>query len=162
MSAGTVAYVRSASERDLPAISALLGRTWHDTYDDLYGSSNVAELTASWHSTQALKRQLASPRSEFLVADDGKRILGAAFARMTDESTAHLFQLYVDPGDQGHGHGRMLLTELLECFPDARRMVLEVAAGNERALGFYAHHGFVEGGRSSENGIETVTLERAI
>ena len=157
-----MAFVRSASERDLPAISALLGRTWHDTYDDLYGSSNVAELTASWHSVPALKRQLSAPRSEFLVADDGADIVGAAFARMTDGDAAHLFQLYVDPVAQGNGHGRMLLNELMQCFPDARRMVLDVAAGNERAIGFYGHHGFVEHGRTNENGIETVTLERAI
>ena len=162
MSERSVAFVRSASERDLPAISALLGRTWHDTYDDLYGDAAVAERTASWHSVAALGKQLSAPHSEFLVADDGAEIVGAAFARMTDESTVHLFQLYVDPVVQGHGHGRLLLDELMGCFPAARRMVLEVAAGNERALGFYGHHAFAETTRSSENGIETVTLERAI
>ena len=156
------AYVRSASERDLPAVSGLLNRTWHDTYDKLYGSAKVGELTSSWHSVDALKSQLGAPHSEFLVADDGAEIVGMAFARMVDGTTAHLFQLYVDPVAQGTGLGRALLDELVGCFPDARRLVLEVAAGNENAIGFYSHNGFAESGRSSESGIETVVLERAI
>ena len=156
------AYVRTAASRDLSAVSALLARTWHDTYDKLYGSAKVGEITSSWHSVEALQRQLDAPRSEFLVADDGAEIVGMAFARMTDRDTAHLFQLYVDPVAQGTGLGRALLEELLSCFPDAKRMELEVAAGNERAIGFYGHQGFAERERSIENGIETVVLERAI
>ena len=156
------AFVRSASARDLPAVSALLTRTWHDTYDKLYGSAKVGEITSSWHSVEALTRQLEAPQSEFLVADDGTEIVGMAFARMTDAETAHLFQLYVDPVAQGQGLGRNLLSELVTCFPNAKRMELEVAGANERAIGFYGHHGFTERERGTENGIETVTLERAL
>ncbi len=32
-----VMFVRTASERDVPAIRALLVETWHDTYDPIYG-----------------------------------------------------------------------------------------------------------------------------
>ena len=156
------AFVRSASARDLPAVSALLTRTWHDTYDKLYGSAKVGEITSSWHSVEALQRQLDAPQSEFLVADDGAEIVGMAFARMTDAKTAHLFQLYVDPIAQGNGLGRELLAELLTCFPKAARMELEVAGANERAIGFYGHHGFTEHERGTENGVETVTLERSL
>lgn len=156
------AFVRTAAARDLPAVSALLTRTWHDTYDKLYGSAQVGKITSSWHSVEALQRQLDAPRSEFLVADDGAEIVGMAFARMTDRATAHLFQLYVDPVAQGNGLGRDLLDELMGCFPEARRMELEVAAGNERAIGFYGHHGFTTRERGAENGIETVVLVRPI
>ena len=161
-SAPVVAFVRSASARDLPAVSALLTRTWHDTYDKLYGSAKVGEMTSSWHSVEALTRQLEAPQSEFLVADDGAEIVGMAFARMTDATTAHLFQLYVDPVAQGNGLGRELLAELLTCFPAAKRMELEVATGNERAIGFYGHNGFKERERGKEYGVETVTLERVL
>ena len=156
------AFLRSASKRDLPAVSTLLSRTWHDTYDRLYGSEEVGRITSSWHSVEALQRQLDAPHSEFLVADDGTEIVGMGYARMVEAGTAHLFQLYVDPVAQGAGNGRALLDELMTCFPDARRMVLEVAAGNERAIGFYGRHGFTESERGSENGIETVILERTI
>lgn len=156
------AFVRSADARDLPIVSELLGRTWHATYDDLYGSDEVGKITSSWHSVEALRGQLEAPHSEFLVADTGERIVGMAYARMTHGDTAHLFQLYVDPEAQGTGLGRALLEELLGCFPDARGMVLEVADRNEKAIGFYTHHGFVEAERDSEGGIDTVILERPI
>ena len=158
----STAFLRSASKRDLPAVSALLSRTWHDTYGKLYGSEEIGRITSSWHSVEALERQLDAPHSEFLVADDGAEIVGMGYARMTEAGTVHLFQLYVDPVAQGAGNGRALLEELATCFPDARRMVLDVAAGNERAIGFYGHHGFAETERGSENGVETVTLERSI
>ena len=160
--APTMAFVRSASARDLAAVSSLLTRTWHDTYDRLYGSKEVGEMTSSWHSVDALKRQLDAPHSEFLVADDGAEIVGMAYARMTDREAAHLFQLYVDPVAQGAGLGRDLLAELVTCFPAAKRMELEVAVRNERAIGFYGHHGFAQRERGAENGIETVVLERSL
>ena len=156
------AFVRSAIEKDLETVSSLLGRTWHATYDGLYGNDEVAKLTSSWHSVEALQNQLKAPHSEFLVADTGEAIVGMAYARTTHEDTAHLFQLYVDPPAQGTGLGRALLEELMGCFPAARGMVLEVADRNEKAIGFYTHHGFVEADRNSENGIETVVLERPI
>ena len=41
-------WVRTASKRDLPAISRLLGETWHATYDAIYGAERVGEITGEW------------------------------------------------------------------------------------------------------------------
>ena len=71
-------FIRSASEADLAKVSALLGRSWHATYDGLYGADKVSEITGSWHSVEALKRRLVQPDAEFVVADDGKVIGGMA------------------------------------------------------------------------------------
>ncbi len=73
-------FVRSASDRDMKAVSVLLGETWHATYDAFYGAERVSAITADWHSPAALARQMARPDGEFLVADDGRRIGGMAFA----------------------------------------------------------------------------------
>ena len=51
-------FVRTASERDLAKVSALLGETWHATYDALYGADKVSEITARWHSVPALKARI--------------------------------------------------------------------------------------------------------
>lgn len=40
-------FVRTASERDVPAIRALLVETWHDT-DAIYGAAKVTEITDDW------------------------------------------------------------------------------------------------------------------
>lgn len=144
-------FVRTASERDIPAIRALLVATWHDTYDELYGVEKVTQITDEWHSIKALTARLTAPRSEFIVADDGKALAGVAFAQ-ADESgdVVTLRQLYVMPGSQGRGVGGLLMDEIEESFPEAKRFSLEVEARNEKAIRFYASHGFVDVGESND------------
>ena len=162
-------FVRSASEADLPKVSALLGRSWHATYDAIHGVDKVAEIAASWHSLDSLKRRLARPNSEFVVADDGRRIGGMAYAAMDrDEGdVVHLHQLYVEPELMGQGIGRDLFAEVETCFPAARRMRLEVEPKNERAVRFYTGLGFAEVGwtkncGADQSGIPAMIMEKVI
>ncbi|WP_269930058.1 GNAT family N-acetyltransferase [Aminobacter sp. HY435] len=148
-------FVRTASERDLETIKALLAETWHATYDTIYGVERVNETTAEWHSVASLKARLTRPNSEFLVADDGKLIAGMAFAAATsDPKVVMLHQLYVRPGKQGGGIGRMLIQEVEQCFPEARRLRLEVEAANDQAIRFYLANGFVRVGETANCGAE--------
>ncbi|MGB3387520.1 MAG: GNAT family N-acetyltransferase [Pseudaminobacter sp.] len=161
-------FIRSACERDLAAIRELLVATWHATYDDIYGRERVVEITNDWHSIASLKARLQRPNSEFLVADDGNRIGGMAFAAATtDQKTVVLQQLYVHPEHQHAGIGQMLLREIEDCFPDAQLVRLEVEAGNERALAFYRKSGFVQCEmpgevRAKDLQIATVVLEKKL
>ena len=146
-------FVRTASERDLPAIRALLIETWHATYDHIYGAERVTAITDDWHSILSLKARLTGPNSEFLVADDGKTISGMAFATaVEDGKTVMLHQLYVAPARQGAGLGVVLLREIEESFPDAHLVRLEVEEANAGAVGFYRAHGFTEAGRTANCG----------
>jgi len=110
-------FIRTAGPRDLQAISDLLRETWHATYDGIYGAARVSELTASWHSVDALKPRLGRLNSEFLVADDGERLGGMVYGAATEGNgrTVVLHQLYVRPGCQRAGIGRSLLAEIEEC-----------------------------------------------
>lgn len=148
-------FVRTASERDLEAIKALLAETWHATYDAIYGVERVNEISAEWHSLAALKARLTKPNSEFLVADDGKAIAGMAFAAATtDAKVVMLHQLYVRPGNQRAGIGRMLLEEIEQSFPEARTLRLEVEEANGSAVGFYKANGFAQAGATANCGAE--------
>jgi len=142
-------FVRTASERDLETIKALLAETWHATYDAIYGVERVNEITAEWHSLASLKARLKRPNSEFLVADDGKAIAGMAFAAASDDAkVVVLHQLYVRPGNQRSGIGRMLLEEIEQCFPEAHRLRLEAEEANGQAIAFYRASGFSEVGNT--------------
>ncbi|WP_367714636.1 GNAT family N-acetyltransferase [Nitratireductor sp. GISD-1A_MAKvit] len=146
-------FVRTASERDLAVVRALLVDTWHDTYDAIYGSARVAEISDAWHSLDALKARLKQPNSEFVVADNGRLIGGMAFAATrNDGREICLHQLYVHPQFQGRGIGMALFSEIAQCFPQAREISLEVEEANSRARAFYEHLGFVEMGRSDDCG----------
>ena len=162
-------FVRTASPRDLEAVRALLVETWHDTYDTIYGRDRVTAITDDWHSIKALESRLRQPNSEFLVADDGKRVGGMAFAAMAVDSpaTMMLHQLYVLPSLQGRGIGGLLLDEVESCFPDASTVRLEVEEKNAGAIAFYQSQGFSEVGRTQncgaeQSGIPALILERPI
>lgn len=148
-------FVRTASERDLETIKVLLADTWHAAYDAIYGAERVNEITAEWHSLAALKARLTRPNSEFLVADDGTRIAGTAFAAATsDGKTVVLHQLDVRPGNQRAGVGRLLLDEVEQCFPEARTLRLEVEKSNAGAIAFYRASGFEQVGETADGGAE--------
>lgn len=144
-------YLRTAGKADLPAVKQLLAVTWHDTYDALYGVEKVNDLTTRWHSLEALQKRLTMPNSEFVVADDGTQLLGMAFAQMEGKDVK-LHQLYVLPGHQGEGIGQALLSEVMDCFPEAKTISLEVDEDNVKALGFYKRNGFEPKGKTSDCG----------
>ena len=147
-------FVRTASERDLATVSALLDETWHATYDTLYGIQKVSELTAKWHSVAALKTLLERRDAEFVVADDGSTIAGMGYAAMAKSrpKTAILHQLYVLPRYQGQGIGRDMFAELETCFPDASSMRLEVGSQDSKAIAFYEMLGFTKVGETANCG----------
>ncbi len=160
-------FVRTASERDLAAIRTLLVETWHATYDAIYGARRVSEITDDWHSIASLKARLNRPNSEFLVADDGKRIGGMAHASATtDPKVILLNQLYVRPDCQRQGIGQSLLDEIEASFPEARTLRLEVEEANAPAIGFYEANGFRPAGRTVDcgggSGIPALVLEKRL
>ena len=162
-------FVRTASERDLAKVSALLGETWHATYDALYGAAKVDELTGKWHSVPALKARLARKNAEFVVADNGRDIGGMGYAAMSEtlKKGVVLHQLYVHPSFQRQGIGREMFAELETCFPDAEFMQLEVEPRNEAALSFYEAHGFRKIGETAncgdgQSGIAAIVMEKPL
>lgn len=158
-------FVRTAGERDLEAIKALLAETWHATYDAVYGQKRVSEITAEWHSMAALRACLTHPHSEFLVADDGKTIAAMAFAASVDEGrVVWLRQLYVLPGQQRRGIGGMLLDEVADSFPEAGLIRLEVEAENLNAIGFYRAQGFIvsETAETTQGEVSVMVMEKAL
>lgn len=165
----TVFFVRTAGERDLDKVHALLAETWHATYDTFYGVEKVKELTAKWHSIDALRARLQRKHSEFVVADTGSELAGMGYAAMSEslQKTVVLHQLYVLPRFQRRGVGRDMFAELETCFPDAECMLVEVEPQNLHALAFYQAHGFAEVAKTSscgdeQSGIPAIILEKRL
>ncbi|MCB8839845.1 GNAT family N-acetyltransferase [Aurantimonas sp. VKM B-3413] len=149
-------FVRTAGTRDLEAVSLLLGETWHATYDGIYGLERVSEIVRSWHSVEALRPRVTRLNTEFLVADDGTRLGGMAFAAFEAErKLVVLHQLYVHPDYQRQGIGRELLAEVEDGFPGAERVRIEVEEANTGAIAFYVASGFEPAGKSEACGGDT-------
>jgi len=160
-------FIRTAGEADLAAIRDLLTTTWHATYDAIYGPEGAAEITREWHAMPALRARLGRPRSEFVVADDGRRLGGAAFAAAAAApQVVTLFLLYVAPDLQARGIGGELLAEIEASFPEAKTLRLEVERQNAAAIRFFEKHGFAstpeEDGEPRDGAISITVLEKAL
>lgn len=150
-----VYFIRTATERDIAALVSLLATSWRATYVELYGRERVEALIADWHAPAAIAANIARTDGEYLVADNGSRIGGMAFASLSgegDEASVKLHQLYIHPDCQRQGIGRDLFAEVETCFPDAKRLVLEVDPANAQAIAFYRGVGLEEVGRTSNCG----------
>ena len=80
------------------------------------------------------------------TGDDGEtRPVGYAVGRYVDD-VADLQRVGVLPSARGHGTGSALVDRVVGAARDrgCLRVLLEVAADNEAALGVYARHGFTE------------------
>lgn len=160
-------WIRTVDRDDLENIRDLLVKTWHATYDDIYGKDRVNAINEDWHSVKALQKRLTRPYSEFVIADDGTEILGVAYASMGDERIAYLHQLYVNPDAQGRGAGKALLIEMESAFPMAAKIRLEVEEANAKAIAFYENQGYRQVDRtdncgSRDSGIPALILEKQI
>lgn len=146
--------IREATRDDLPSVQDVLSRTWHETYDPIYGPERVAELTASWHVLWELEAQLErADFKRFVACDPTGLIIGTSGVSLAD-ATLKLHQLYVLPDAQGHGTGRALFAAALAAFPNAKRVELEVEPENTSAVVFYHHMGLQEIGETSDCAVE--------
>jgi len=136
--------VRAAREEDVTAVHAL--------ETEVFGAD-------AW-SAASVREELTGPRRRALVACDPEVVGYVVTASAGD--VVDLQRVAVHPGHRRRGLARRLLAAAVEqC--DADRMLLEVAAGNEAALAFYAAEGFTEIGRRRDyyrDGSDAVVMER--
>ncbi len=129
-------------ENDAAEIHELLKTTWRDTYAGLFPEHVILEAERAWHSTATLQRQMKNGSVLFAGYKEDGKILGMIRVAMADADTLRVFQLYVLPAEQGRGIGRKLMAYARESHHAARRLVLNVAKGNEKAISFYRKYGF--------------------
>jgi len=103
-------------------------------------------------SPEFLKRRLASPNTQIVVAEEERKLIGFASVRLTEGREAELVGIVVLERAAGRGVGTRLLRKAAD---GARRrgclrMSVKTEAANARAIAFYKKVGFTETGRSTE------------
>jgi len=135
-------WLRTASPGDIEAIYEILRQSWHASYDDLIGREAVDTITADWYDPMKLVQEMGQSQAEYIVADDGARLYGVAYALSgtlpKQPDTVLIRQLCVRPSHQNQGLGSQLLEELESCFPAARCFQVRLMEKNERALAFFS------------------------
>ncbi len=133
--------IRDAVLADVDGVRAVLVRTWHATYDAIYGAERVRQITDNWHSRANLQSQVGKANCQFLVAELQTKIIGTAFASSSEGQT-RLHRLYVLPEHKGCGFGYALLSSILVGLNPNERIDLEVEPQNFAAIAFYERQGF--------------------
>lgn len=134
--------IRTATARDVPAIRALAARAWPAAYEGLFEPRFIEVVLERTYDPARLEEAIADPDAVFLVAEEG-----GALAGFLHYVPGELNRLYVEPERVGAGIGHVLLIELERRLAPGTEYVALVREGNERAIAFYARHGFEEGER---------------
>lgn len=134
--------IRPAGPQDVPGIVAVHVAAWDATKEglDLPSRRSPEERALQWRTF------IADGVGEVWVSEDADGVWGfMALGLSRDEDRAgqtEIYSLYVDPRQWGRGIGSLLMGQA----PLAQTVSLWVSEGNDRARGFYAHHGFVPDG----------------
>ena len=130
--------IRKAVPADLPRIHAIRMDVRENILSD---PSKVTAEDVAWYRDNAI----------FLVAESAGAIAGFACA---NHQTGLIWALFIDPEQEGHGHGRALLDAALAGLKAAghAQAWLETGAGT-RAERFYHRHGWHDRGRGLDGQI---------
>ena len=160
---------RPAVAADAAAVAALQVRSWQAAYRGLVPDHLLDGLADdAWLGRWT--DQLTGPPTagvHRLVSTDVPEgvpravAVGGPVRDPTPGVTGELYLLYADPVVWGRGHGAALL-RAVERRLDAdghERALLWVAAGNERSIGFYRHHGWEPDGTTRRDELAGATFD---
>lgn len=158
------ADIAEATDGDIAAIAAFFHDAWAAVGVGAPGWSGATdEVIAEITRPEALRQRIGGPVHRMFLAWMYDRVLGFAATRVLDADTIELSGIVIHPDAVGGGIGSRLLAAVLEATSGSRLQV-STEADNDRALGFYRHHGFVEIGRSmldlATGPVSIVSLER--
>lgn len=151
--------IRELRDRDdVRGVERVNRRCWRAAYGDIFPDS---VLDRDPLPEDALEDRLAAIRSwtgVALVAVEGDRVVGYAFARWGDDTKsfvdgddAGLKEIYGDPAHWNEGVGTALLERVEERVPSSSDgLTLSMLAGNVAGRRFYERRGFREVGKTSD------------
>jgi len=119
---------------------------------------------------QMFAAEFAQPASRrlYLVAEEGKAVVGYAGMMFTGGSQADVVTLAVNPAQWGQGTGTALLTALVDEAGNrgCTEVLLEVREDNPRARQLYLRHGFTEvgirRGYYQPSGVDAVVMRKEL
>jgi ribosomal protein S18 acetylase RimI-like enzyme len=155
MKARDEVQTRRAIEADAEAIAAVHIASMREAYRTLFPAEGLARIDTR-DRTERWREHLARGASITVLAETGGELVGFAdFGRCRDDDitagpVGEVMALYVHPAVWGRGVGSMLMREALgrlqsDGFAEVSVWVVE---GNQRAMEFYEHFGFVRDGSS--------------
>jgi len=148
--------IRKAKLKDVLQIQKLFYKTWMNTYPSKEVGITTKDIK-EYMKNRFTQKTLLSRRQFMLetrndntkftrVATINHKVVGLAFAEV-EKDYIMLRSIYVLPRYQRLGVGKLLMTSVLNAYPDAKEFRLNVATYNSKAIAFYERQGFVGTGK---------------
>jgi ribosomal protein S18 acetylase RimI-like enzyme len=139
-----MAEVRHARFSDWEFLKNIWTRALADSPDAFCMTCDEA---AGYNDEVWIERSSTDPKigsSASLLAIDGDEVVGMAFGLLCNERQLEVVTLFVGPKHRGTGVAQDLVgtIEAWSATRGARTVVLDVEAGNDRAMAFYAGLGY--------------------
>lgn len=141
------------TEADLLTLQQISRETFRETFADSNSPENMSRYLSDNLSIEKLLTELSNKDSSFYLLEYDSNIIGylkinvgSAQTENKYERSLEIERIYILSSFQGQGTGKILLEQALAV---ARTMKAEfvwlgVWEHNQRAIGFYRKHGFVE------------------
>ena len=145
--------IRPARPNDVSKLSSFLVEAWKEAGPGALGFTGAKdEAIGEIASEEFLKKRLATPTIQMMVAEEERRIIGFSSLRKVEAREAELSGMAVLASATGKGVGSRLLRKALDAarkrgFNSVR---VKTEATNERAISFYRKAGFTESGKAVE------------
>jgi ribosomal protein S18 acetylase RimI-like enzyme len=145
--------VRPARPNDVSKLSDFFIEAWKEAGPAALGFAGATdEAIGEIASEEFLKKRLATPTIQTMVAEEERRIIGFSSMRKLEAREAELSSIVVLRSATGKGVGSRLLRKALDAARkrgfNSVRVKTEVT--NERAIDFYRKAGFTESGKAVE------------
>ena len=144
---GDLNQVRYAEREELMDVAIFLDKCWRTEYRQIIVDDYLDAMSVDARYERLLSRYDEGMSDFFVMFDDGCMVGAAVFGKsFTDgyESDGEISAIYLHRDYIGKGYGHRLFTEAERALAEKgyAYIVLDLLAGNARALGFYLAHGY--------------------
>jgi len=142
MIAGSKISIRNATQRDVLLINTLAKQIWPVTYSEILSSKQLAYMLDLIYSPTALQKQFETGHN-FIIAEEGDQPVAFADYSVLKDDIYKLHKIYVLPGQQGKGIGKLLIDHITQKIKEQKAAVLLLNVNRyNKAKGMYERLGF--------------------
>jgi ribosomal protein S18 acetylase RimI-like enzyme len=139
-----ITIVKTGSE-GIPIIQGLSQLIWPETYLHILKAEQISYMLDLMYSNESLSEQITLKHHQFIIAyDDDKPVAFSSYGLKPEtDKVFRLHKLYILPGLQGKGIGKLLIQFIINDIKNFGIQMLELNVNKQNpAIGFYRKLGF--------------------
>ena len=139
-----ITIVKTGSE-GIPIIQGLSQLIWPITYRQILPEEQISYMLEMMYSLESLTDQINQKKHQFIIAyDEYKPVAFSSYGPKPEtDDVFRLHKLYILPGLQGKGIGKMMIDFIIDEIKDTGNQLLELNVNKQNpAIGFYLKLGF--------------------